>query len=382
MNGNVPIFSQFGENIYASDIVQDCINCIATECSKLMPKHIRNDPNGMQVRVNSELNRLFKFSPNELMTTKDFLEKIVWQLYLNYNVFIYPTYKDGKYTGFYPLDPKVVTFKQDERNRMFIEMRFANGENYTLPYESLIHLRLRYSVNEVMGGGMNGQPDNEALIKILKTNDTVIEGLDKAIKTSLQIRGVYKYGSMVDEEKLIQEKNKFEKRISSGESGILPLDVKGEYIPLQVDPKIIDKDTMGFLEMKVLKWFGVSLPILTGDFTDEQYQAFYEKTIEPLVISLGQAFSKTIFSKEKLNHGNEIVFYPQKLLFTNVKNKIAVADILGNRGALTNNALLELFGYPPYIGGDERYMSLNYVDVNIANQYQLNKARMEGKKDG
>lgn len=378
MNGKTPIFSQFGENIYASDIVQDCINCIATECSKLEPKHMRNDPNGLQVRVNSEINRLFKFAPNELMTTKDFLEKIIWQLYLNYNVFIYPMYRDGQYTGFYPLDPKVVTFKQDDINKIFVEMRFGNGDTYTLPYESLIHLRLRYSVNDVMGGGMNGQPDNEALLKVLDTNNTVIQGLDKAIKTSMEIRGIYKYGSMVDEKKLIEEKEKFEKRISSGKTGILPLDVKGEYIPIDIDPKIIDKDTMEFLEMKVLKWFGVSLPILTGDFTDEQYQAFYEKTIEPLVISLGQAFSKTLFSKEKLNHGNEIVFYPQKLLFTNVKNKIAVADILGNRGALTNNALLELFGYPPYEGGDERYMSLNYVDVNIANQYQLNKARMEG----
>jgi hypothetical protein len=181
---------------------------------------------------------------------------------------------------------------------------------------------------------------------------------------------------------LLKKKKNLKKKISRGETGILPLDVKGEYIPIDINPKIIDKDTMEFLEMKVLKWFGVSLPILTGDFTDEQYQAFYEKTIEPLVISLGQAFSKTLFSEEKLNDGNEIVFYPQKLLFTNVKNKIAVADILGNRGALTNNALLELFGYPPYEGGDERYMSLNYVDVNIANQYQLNKARMEGNNNG
>ena len=42
LSGGVPVFSQFGTDIYASDIVQNCINVIATEMSKLQPRHIRN----------------------------------------------------------------------------------------------------------------------------------------------------------------------------------------------------------------------------------------------------------------------------------------------------------------------------------------------------
>jgi len=155
------------------------------------------------------------------------------------------------------------------------------------------------------------------------------------------------------------------------------MDLKGEYVPLNVDPKLIDKDTMDFIQSKILYYYGVSFPILSGDFTDEQYQAFYEKTLEPLVISLGQSFTKCLFTEGELNNGNEIAFYPQKLLFTNVKNKIAVADILGNRGALENNQLLDLFGYPPYEGGSERFVSLNFIDANLANEYQMKKAGMK-----
>lgn len=390
LEGQSPIFSQFGKNIYASDIVQMCIDCIATECSKLQPKHIRVDSNGMQVNVKSSLNRLFKFAPNEMMTTKDFIEKIIWLLYMNYNAFIYPTFeqvtKDGRtitnYKGFYPLNPSQVEFLQDTTGKLFIKMHFGMGQNFTLAYSDVIHLRKKFSVSNIMGGGRNGQPDNLPLLKVLGTNDTVIEGIGKAIKTSLSIRGILRINTMLDDDKQKAERTKFENAMSDGESGILPLDLKGEYTPLNVDPKIIDKNTMEFLQNKVLNWYGVSVPILTGDFTDEQYQAFYEKTLEPLIISLGQAFSKTIFTNRELDVGNEIAFYPQKLLFTNTKNKTAIADILGNRGALTNNALLELFGYPPYEGGDERYMSLNYVNVNIADQYQLNRARTEGKTSG
>jgi len=390
LDGYSPIFSQFGQNVYASDVVQMCIDIIATECSKLRPQHIRTDKNGMQVTVNSSINRLFKFAPNELMTTRDFIEKIIWLLYMNYNAFIYPTYEVKtndrgntyrNYTGFYPLNPTQVTFLQDTTGKLFVELGFANGDKFTLAYSNIIHLRKKFSVNDVMGGGMDGQPDNKALLKVLQINDTVLQGLEKAIKTSLTIRGIIKINTLMDDEKQQAERRRFEEAINSSKSGILPLDLKGDYIDLKPDPKIIDKDTLEFLEKKILYYYGVSMPILSGDFTDEQYQAFYEKTLEPLIISLGQAFSKCIFTQRELEVGNEIVFYPQKLLFTNTKNKIAVADILGNRGALTNNQLLELFGYPPYEGGDERYMSLNYIDVTLANEYQMKRAGMKRKTE-
>ena len=250
-----------------------------------------------------------------------------------------------------------------------------------MPYSDVIHLRKKFSVNNVMGGGMNGQPDNQALLKVLDINNTVIQGISKAIKSSLLIRGIIKINTMLDDEKQQQEREKFEKALTNNEAGILPMDLKGEYTPLTLDPKVIDKDTMEFLQNKVIFWYGVSQPILSGDFTDEQYQAFYEKTLEPIIISLGQAFSKCLFSTREMDVGNEIAFFPQKLLFTSTKNKTAVADILGNRGAITNNQLLELFGYPPYEGGDIRVQSLNYVDVKIANLYQLNKLGTEGKKN-
>jgi len=379
LDGYVPVFTQFGQNVYASDVVQNCIDIIATECSKLKPKHIRTDPNGLMIEVKGSINRLLRISPNPMMTTRDFLEKIIWLLYLNYNAFIYPTYTmlNGKryYTGFYPLNPNIVEFVQDSAGVLFVRLTFASGDEYTLPYADVIHLRKKYSLNEVMGGGLLGQPDNDAILSVLEINDTVMQGLGKAVKVSLGVRGILKINTMLDDEKQAAERSRFEAALNASQSGLLPLDLKGDYIPLQVDPKLIDKDTMEFLQSKILNYYGVSVPIFSGKFTDEDYQAFYEKTLEPLIIALGQAFSKCLFSLTELDYGNEIAFYPQKLLFTNIKNKIAAADILGNRGALTNNDLLDLFGYPPYEGGHIRLQSLNYVDVNIATKYQMTQAK-------
>lgn len=386
LGGLSPIFSQFGNNIYASDIVQMCIEVIATECSKLQPRHIFTSNDGMQQIPKSTINRLFKFAPNELMTTRDFIEKIIWQLFMNYNCFIYPTYEvqtDSRgnttryYTGFYPLNPTIVTFLQDTTGKLYVEMYFANGQSFTLAYSDLIHLRKKFSLNDIMGGGLNGQPDNAALLKVLDINDTVLQGVGKAIKTSLSVRGILKINTILDDEKQQAERTRFETAIASGDTSILPLDLKGEFIPVEINPKLIDKDTMEFLQNKVLNWYGVSMPILSGDYTDDQYQAFYEKTLEPILIGLGQAFSKTVFTQRELDVGNEIIFYQKDMMYLSTASKLNLLKTVGEQGLLTDDQKLAILGYPPLSdgSGSRRTMSLNYIDVSYANEYQMQRAK-------
>ena len=154
------------------------------------------------------------------------------------------------------------------------------------------------------------------------------------------------------------------------------MDLKGNYIPINIDPKTVDKDTLDFLENKILRWFGVSLPILTGDYTDNQKQAFYDKSIEPIVVGLHQAFTSVVFTPTELAHGNEIVFYYHNLEMMSIESKKAIADTLGNRGALTNNFLLGMFGIEPYEGGNVRIANLNYINAELADAYQMARAKV------
>ena len=38
-------------------------------------------------------------------------------------------------------------------------------------------------------------------------------------------------------------------------SSIIPVDLKGDYVPLNTDPKLVDKDTLEFLQSKILDYF-------------------------------------------------------------------------------------------------------------------------------
>lgn len=385
LDGSLPVFSSFGKDIYASDVVQAAVSKIAAEFSKLQPRHIRTDESGIITEPKSDYNRLFRFKPNPLMTTSEFLEKMIWILYKEYNSFIYPAYdimvdNRGNYfrktTGFYPLNPKVVTFQEDEASNLFVEMEFGGGNKFTLPYEDVIHIRKKFSGNDLMGGDRFGRPDNDSLIKVLEAEHTVLEGLQKAIPASLTIRGILKVNTLVDDELLEKERKRFEKHIKNNETGILATDLKSEYFPLQVDPKLVDKDTMAFLQEKILNWVGVPLKILTGDFAEEDYEVWYEQELEPLIIRMGQAFSPVLFTENELNHGNQMVFYQRNFMYMSAKSKRELLKIGGEQGLLTDNEKRSLIGYSLLEGeeGQRKTQSLNYVSVQIIDDYQMKRA--------
>lgn len=389
LNGYTPIFSQFGTNIYASDVVQQAVKCIVDEMKKLNPTHIRynrNDPVPVSGTIQTLLN-----DPNPVMTTSEFLEKITWLLLLNYNAFILPTYyiytnKDGTqvrvYDGLYPLKPTFVEFIEDESNRLYVKMRFENNFETTIPYSDLIHIKYNYSVNEYMGGDVSGQPDHKPVLDTLQLNQTLLEGVAKAMKASYAVNGVVKYNTMLDDGKTEAAIQELETKLRNSESGFLPLDLKSEFTPLERSTQLVDEATLKFIDEKILRNWGVPLSILTGDYTKKQYAAFYQKTLEPLIISISQAFTKKLFTRRERAFGNEIRLYPKDLIFMTVDQTLEMVNMLSNTGSIYENEKRVAFGLQPLpeLEG-KRYMSLNWVDVDIANQYQMNNKTGKGSSD-
>lgn len=351
LSGYTPIFSQFGQDIYASDVVQQAIACLVTELTKVNPFHIKKNGSDLVPVDNSEIQRLLE-QPNERMTQTDFFEKVYWQLFLNFNAFIIPTYtrnSDGakKYTGLYPIQPIDVTFLQDPTGSLFVKFKFINGYETTLRYSDVIHIRYRYSINEFMGGNEFGQPDNKALLKTLELNNTLLQGVAKALKSSFSINGVIKYNTLMDDGKMENNIKEIETRLANNESGFLPLDIKGEYIPLQNKIQLVDATTLKFIDEKILRNFGVSLPILTGDYTKAQYEAFYQKSLEPIIKRTGESFSMTLFTDREKGFGNKILLYPHELIFMDTSQKIELFDVLVDSASCYKNELRTAFGMRP-----------------------------------
>lgn len=346
LSGFAPIYSNgYGRSIYASDVVQQAVYAIVTELKKLDPVHERKSSGGY-VEVNSEIQKVLD-APNPLMTTSDFIEKIAWTLLLNYNAFIYPIYEGKTLKGLYPLQPSLVEFDNDYggSGQTWVRMHFPNGVKGDIPYSNLIHLRYKYSASEFMGGNENGQPDFEPLQETLKLNETLLKGLAKSLNIQTSINGIVKLKTMANYEDQVAKVTEFEKKLQANESGLLPIDVSSEYVPITKQVNLLDEKVLEFIDKKILRTFGVSLAIIDGDYTTAQYEAFYQKTLEPIVKSLSQAFTKGLFTgREAQGFNNRIVFYEKEMIFLSMEQKIKAIDILVDSASIEKNEARALLG--------------------------------------
>lgn len=387
LNGYAPLYTQFGTDIYASDVVQQALKCIVDEIKKLNPTHIRiidDDP----VPVSRSYIQNVLDNPNPLMTASEFLEKMTWLLLLNYNVFIIPTYRTWRdpntgeekryYEALWPIKPVQVNFIEDASGRLYVQFMFESGYSTTIPYDSVIHIKYNYSVNEYMGGDLNGQPDHKPLLETLRVNHSLLQGVARAMNASYAVNGIVKYNTMMDDGKMEQALQDLETKLKNSESGFLPIDLKAEFIPMERKSEIVDPDTLKFIDEKILRTWGVPLPILTGDYTKSQYNAFYQKTLEPLIIAISQGFTKKLFTEREKAFGNKIQLYPKDLIFMTVEQTIEMVTLLSNTGALYENEKRTAFGLRPLpeLEG-KRFMSLNWIDANNAAAYQVGNAQVD-----
>lgn len=364
MSGNIPFYSTFGDNIYASDIIVQSIRCKANEFKKLDPRHIVSSNGEVTLMKDSNIAKVLR-RPNEYMTTADFLEKITILLELNKNVFIYPQYymtKGGNkiYTGLYPLKPSAVTYLANDNGKMFINLRFANTYETTLPADEIIHWRKDYGVNDYFGGGMFGGNDDTGLLTMLKRYDELTQSIAKALEVSCKINGIVKYNTYHNDKALQESKEKFETDLKNNEHGILYTDLSTEYTNIPRDTKIVDDKTLRFFYETILRANGTSLPILNGDYTKAQKEAYYEHALESDIKSLGQAFSRVLFTDREESYGNEIVLYPNDINFMSMENKISALQTGLPAGIFTKDEARELLGYPPLPDGQGQVVPQGY----------------------
>ena len=194
------------------------------------------------------------------------------------------------------------------------------------------------------------------------------------MNASYAVNGVVKYNTIMDGGKTEKALAEMEKKLQNSENGFLPLDLKAEFTPLPRETKIVDTDTLRFIDEKLLRNWGVPLHILKGDFTKPQYNAFYQKTLEPIIIATSQAFTKKLLTREERARGNRIDLYPKDLIFMTVEQTLEMVTLLSNTGALYENEKRAAFGLPPLpeLEG-KRFMSLNWVEADKAAAYQLGR---------
>lgn len=369
LNGYESFFTLWGKCVYDSKVARTAIDRIATHAGKLTPKHIQNDINHP---IKGDINYMLQNKPNPIMTTYDFIYKIVSQLYTYNNAFVFIS-KDsrGYITGFYPILSYEDKLLQDRAGNIYLRFKFINGRTYTLPYLELIHLKRFYNEDDFWGSS------NIVLDTDLETAHTSSEGIKNAIKMTNSLKGILNFtNAMLKPEDIKKNRDTFVKDfLGSGKenkSGIGALDTKATFQEINMKPITLDKDQLKRVNDNIYDYFGISEEMIRNDYNPEKWNSFFEGVIEPLSIQLGEAFTNAIFNEVSIKDGHKIIFTTHRLQYASIDSKIKLLQTILPYGLVTKDTALELLDMNP-IGGEEGakiLQSLNNIDSTIANNYQ------------
>lgn len=315
--------------------------------------------------------------PNQYMSTYDFLYKVASLYYASNNAFIWPEYRNGSLYALWPINYENFQLFESERGTLIAKFRMNYRHTYTIPYDDLIHLR-----NHFIDDDLAGEP-NSALLPVCELMNTQNEGIVNGIKNSAIIRGILKSVNVIKENDLKKARDRFvEDNLSaSNNGGVIVVDGKFEYSPLESKPYVIDADTMNEAKKMVFDYFGVNEGFITNTFNPEQYEAVYEGRLEPFAIMLTQALTHGLYTARERGFGNEIEANMSKVKYQPIAAITSLIAATNQLGLFRKNEYREMLGYPPLSdeeGGNDIVISLNYVNSQNLDEYQ----EVGGSNDG
>lgn len=372
-------FTAYSGDAYGNDIYRGAVDAIARNIGKLKGSHVIRYADHDKIDGDCKLNRLLQVRPNSYMSAYDLLYKMATHYYLYNNAFAFlERGSRGELTGIYPVTCTSVQMLSDTGNNLYCLFYFKSGKQALLPYRDIIHLRRNFNSDELLGD------DNTALYPALELAHTQNEGIISGIKAGANIRGILKYTQIVSPEKMKEEKEAFIRDYLqiNNDGGIVVTDMKTEYVPIKSEPVILTAEQTQEVKKKIYSYLGISENIVNSNYTEDEFAAFYESTIEPFAVALSMEFTAKVFTDREQAFGNSIMFESGRLQFTSNATKVNLIKEIMPMGLLSINQALEILNLPSIEGGEKRLQTLNVVDADRAIEYQLSQARKKaGEKN-
>lgn len=354
INGYSPSFSTYSGGIYEMELIRASVESIATQCSKLNPVVVAG-------KKYKNIEKMLQFNPNKIMTTQQFLAKLITILKVENNAFIIPIYPNqlsNEIVGIYPIS-SVGTRIATYQNQEYLIYKIDNKE-YAIEYERVGHLRNHYYDKQYWGSG------NDAMVPTLNLIHTQNQGIIEGIKQSATIRFLAKLNNVLTPSDMIKEKQRFveENLTSSNNGGVLLFDSKySDVKTIDSKPYIVDDRQAEIIRKNVFNYLHISEGIIQNKASEDEWNSFYEGCIEPISIQLGQVLTKMFFTNEEIKRGYHIALESSKLQFASNNTKLNVSQQLFDRGILTVNQVMDVWNLPHVEDGDKRYIRKEYTEV-------------------
>ena len=363
-------FFQWDGKLYKSDIIRSAIRPKVKAIGKLAAKHIRQNEKEFKVNPNVNIRFLLE-EPNPIMTGQVFQEKMATQLALNNNAFAYIKRDERSLPiEIYPVPAASIELKEGPSGEIFLRLLFLNGQRMTVPYEDIIHLR-----NDFNDDDFFGTHPGEALSDSLQIVATADQGIVKAIKNSASIKWLMKFKTILQPTDMENEVKRFTENylsIDKNSGGAAAADTRYDLQQVKNDAYVPNEKQVDNTTKRIYSFFNTNEKIVQSNYTEDDWNAYYEAQIEPDALQLANEFTRRLFTRKERSFGNKIIFEAASLQYASMSTKMNLVQMV-DRGALTPNEWRSILSLGPIEGGDKAIRRLDTAEIN---------AKKGGEQDG
>ena len=342
-------------SISDNEEIKKCVHIIANLTSNMTIMLMQNSKNG-DIRIKDELAKKIDVKPNNSMTRKNFIYRLVSELCISGNCVIYPQYSDG-----YLSNLKFLPHCSFNASGDSYIIKYANG---TLNPDDCLHFVFNPDINEPFRG--------RGVYPFLRK--TIADmSQEKATKTGF-LKSKWKPSIIITVDSDVEELNEKDSRskilnsytetTEAGEPWLLPAG--------QVDVKTINPltlkdlavlESMTFDIRQVARAFGIPPFMLgIGDFEVNEYNNFITTVIMPFATIIQEELTnKLLYASDRYFR-----FNPKSLLQYNLTEKMSFVKDMVSSGMLSRNEGRNEFDYSPVDeSGMNDYIVLeNYIPVS------------------
>lgn len=343
-------------NLYQSDIVRAAIRPKVRAFGKTIAKHIRNGPEGIKVNPDVYMKFLLE-EPNPYMTGQMLQEKLITHLELNNNAFAYINRDENNYPyEIYPITATAAEAVLNGKGELFLRFTLRNGRTVVFRYTDVIHLRKDFNDNEIFGD--SPAPALTQLMEVISTTD---QGIIKSIKNSTVIKWLLKFQNTLRPEDIKAATKEFTDtylNIDSETGGAAATDSKMDAQQVKANEGVTNEKQMIETVKRVYHFYNTNEKIVSSNYSENDWIAYYESSVEPDVLQASGEYSRKLFSRRERGHGNKIIFESSNLSFASMQTKLNLVQFV-DRGIFNPNEVREILNYAPVAGGDEMIRRLD-----------------------
>lgn len=353
-----PVYTTYRGGLYEMALTRAAIAAFARHCSKLHLEIVGD--------FRPELAPVLGQQPNPWMDASKFIARLATIYQVQNNAFIVPVEDAaGRLVGYYPVLPQQTSIRE-HGGAPYLQYEFWGGQRAAVELSRAGLLTQHQYEDDFFGA------DNRPMLPTLQVMRTQDEGIVNGIKNATTIRFLARLSANLKQKDIDAERKRFAKdNLEGNNTGVMMFDSKyADVKQIESTALVVNPKQQELIRESVFEYFGTNEKILTNTYTEDEWNAYYEGSIEPFAIQLSLVLTAMTFTPAEIAQGAGIIATANRLQYASNNTKLNIVTQLFDRGFLTHNMGLEIFNMPPVEDGDKYYIRKEYAEVSKLNTEQ------------